>query len=114
MAGLKVRAAGLVEMVVAMLILSISLSAAAITFIHYADRSRIIQKERIDDKLNLLEIKILSDSLFPENKDSYESETLQIQTQKMQSLDSLFLVELKYQDSVLKNEISLKFIYAKD
>jgi type II secretory pathway component PulJ len=113
MAGLKVKAAGLVEMVVAMLILSISLSAAAITFIHFTDRSKIIQKEKIENELQVLENKILADSLFPENRKYYESEILGIQITKLQDVDSVLLVELQYKDS-LETEISLKFIYAKD
>jgi Tfp pilus assembly protein PilV len=114
MAELKIKAASLVEIIIAMLILSISLTAAALVFSHFANTAEIGRRDKIDAQIYELIQAIKMDSLFPENIQPYKYPNFEIRTSASEFSDSIVKVELIYTDSINAPEIKKSFYHAKN
>ncbi|MEQ8358197.1 MAG: type II secretion system protein [Cytophagales bacterium] len=112
MARLKIKSATLVEIVIAMLILSISLSAAAITFSNYFSIMNINQQEK--SILQKVQKEIEKDTDFPKNLNKYEAQNIDISYRSFRNKDSVLLVKLSYFDSATQILTQKYFVYVKD
>lgn len=114
MAGIKTKAASLVEIIIAMLILSISLSAAALVFMHFTDSKKFQVKESAEHQIVVITRKIRADSLFPESIQAHDYPNTKISVCASEFSDSIVKVKLIYIDTINVFKIQRTFFHAKN
>lgn len=111
---LKIKASSLVETLIALVILSISLSAIGLIFSHFIALSS--KEKEFSSKVELitLEKRIQGDKNFVDSYKDYESEYLKVKLVPFNDKDSISVVELISTDSTGNFIGEHKFVYVKN